>query len=127
MIGANQDEDAAQIIDRDNEHNQIDILKEEHSTQFCDQNRMKTAIARYRATRAKFEASVAKVRAEMKMKEEALKAQLLQDYPKLFHDPQVLPPLRWINHTVEIQEGATLPRARGLPMMMMFITIISRD
>ena len=26
-----QDEDAAQIIDRDNEHSQIDILKEEHS------------------------------------------------------------------------------------------------
>ena len=112
-----QDEDAAQIIDRDNEHSQIDILKEEHSTQFSDQNRMKTAIARYRATRAKFEASVAKDRAEMKMKEEALKAQLLQDYPKLFHDPQVLPPLRWINHTVEIQEGATLPRARGLPRL----------
>ena len=62
-----QDEDAAQIIDRDNEHSQIDILKEEHSTQFSDQNRMKTTIARYRATRAKFEASVAKDRAEMKI------------------------------------------------------------
>jgi len=42
---------------------------------------------------------------------------LKSEFPELFADPQALPPLRWQNHRIELEEGATLPKSRGLPRL----------
>ena len=46
-----------------------------------------------------------------------MKAQLKQEFPRLFSEPMGLPPLRWENHRVELEPGARAPPVRGLPRM----------
>jgi hypothetical protein len=46
-----------------------------------------------------------------------MKAQLKEEFPRLFSEPTSLPPLRWENHRVELEPGARAPPVRGLPRM----------
>ena len=42
----------------------------------------------------------------------------MAEFPEVFQTPpDSLPPYRWLNHRVELEEGATIPPARGLPRM----------
>ena len=46
-----------------------------------------------------------------------IKEDVQKEFPKLFLIPDTLPPLRWDNHRVELEEGAIHPLVRGLPRM----------
>jgi hypothetical protein len=60
---------------------------------------------------------MAEEKAEFDLKSEQVKEQLKHEFQHLFTDPQSLPPLRHQNHRIELEEGATLPKLRGLPRL----------
>ena len=82
-----------------------------------DSARMRAAIREHERRYADLERRMAEEQEEFKHKSERVKAQLKSEFPELFAEPQSLPPLRWQNHRIELEEGATLPKSRGLPRL----------
>jgi hypothetical protein len=80
-----------------------------------DSARLKAAVRQHGRRYAELERRMAEDKAEFDAKSEQVKEQLKREFPDLFTDPQSLPPLRHQNHRIELEEGATLPKSRGLP------------
>ena len=77
----------------------------------------RSAFARAARFYAELERRMAEDKAEFDAKSEQVKEQLKREFPDLFTDPQSLPPLRHQNHRIELEEGAMLPKSRGLPRL----------
>ena len=60
---------------------------------------------------------ITKEQQELQATSERVKAELLAEFPDVFTEPKVCPPLRWENHRMELLPGAKVPTARGLPRM----------
>ena len=82
-----------------------------------DSARMKAALRQHGRRYAELERRMAEDKAEFDTKSEQVKEQLKREFPDLFTDPQSLPPLRHQNHRIELEEGAMLPKSRGLPRL----------
>ena len=63
-------------------------------------------------------AKIEREKASMQESSDRVKKLLLAEFPEVFAEPPAgVPPLRWTNHRVELEEGARMPAARGLPRM----------
>ena len=82
-----------------------------------DSARMRAALREHERRYASLERRMAEEKEEFDRKSEDVKQQLMKEFPTLFTDPHCLPPLRWQNHRIELEEGAVLPKPRGLPRL----------
>ena len=74
--------------------------------------------ARRRQHELAVEAQIEAARVGMQETSAKVKQDLMAEFPEVFQTPpDSLPPYRWLNHRVELEEGATIPPARGLPRM----------
>ena len=85
--------------------------------QSSDFPRMRRALRRHLRRHAELNARVAEETKAMKIQGDQIKAELLQEFPDLFVESDKLPPMRWQNHRIQLEEDAQLPRARGLPKL----------
>ena len=73
--------------------------------------------AKRRQRELALEAKIEAAKAEMAEMSAKIKQDLMDEFPDVFEAPETLPPFRWLNHRVELEEGARIPPARGLPRM----------
>jgi hypothetical protein len=78
---------------------------------------MKAALRQHGRRYAELERRMEEDKAEFDAKSEQVKEQPKREFPDLFTDPQSLPPLHHQNHRIELEEGAVLPKSRGLPRL----------
>ena len=74
--------------------------------------------ARQQRRNQEIAAKIEQEKTDMQASSARVKKQLMEEFPEVFQDPpEGLPPLRWTNHRVELEPGARMPAARGLPRM----------
>ena len=110
-----QDEDAQRFKEGGTERiASVTSVKEGSSTTASS---LKVKQARRRQRTQEIVRRIEKDKQEMQATSEKVKADLLEEFPDVFTEPRVCPPLRWENHRMEILPGAKIPTARGLPRM----------
>ena len=75
---------------------------------------------KYESRRRKAQEAIERMReqqTELQAESDRIKADLIQEFPDVFQEPDRLPPLRWENHRMELLPDSRLPQARGLPRM----------
>ena len=74
--------------------------------------------AKRRKHELEIEAKIEAAKTDMQEASAKIKQDLMDEFPEVFGaPPDTLPPHRWQNHRVQLEEGATIPPARGLPRM----------
>ena len=79
--------------------------------------RMRRALQQYAEKYEDLQAKMEADRAHFAKESQEVRELLKAEFPTLFQDPEGLPPLRWQNLRIELEDQAQLPRARGLPRL----------